>query len=110
MNKKSCVNIVLHELYEDNNHPGRDRTLSLIQSRFYWSRYTRDVDNHFKHCMQGRTNVFFSVLTVTPQPTELVYVDYLFGMNIYWSLLITSQRLLKRFQAIMSLLRIPLRL
>lgn len=32
-------------LHDDLGHPGRDRTLSLVQQRFYWPSDTRDIHN-----------------------------------------------------------------
>ena len=29
-------------------HFGRDKTLALVQSNFYWSKLKRDVDRHVK--------------------------------------------------------------
>ena len=78
----SCVEKVLHGLHDDIGHPGRDRTLSLIQSRFYWPGYTKDVENHVRQCFRGvchkSRNLKAPVVPIiTSQPMELVCLDYL---------------------------------
>lgn len=49
---KSCVNTALRELHGNIVHHDRDGTLSLIQRILYCPGYTRDVENHVKHCFR----------------------------------------------------------
>ncbi|XP_060079729.1 uncharacterized protein LOC132559137 [Ylistrum balloti] len=44
------VNKVLHYFHDCVGHPGRDRTLSLIQDRFFWPGMTKDVDKWLQKC------------------------------------------------------------
>ena len=78
----SCVGRVLKALHDDIGHPGRDRTLSLVQARFYWPGYTKDVNNYVHQCFRcvcrkAKTQKEPIVPIITSQPLELVCVDYL---------------------------------
>ena len=37
-------------LHDHVGHPGVDRTLELVRSRYYWPGMSRDVDNKVHHC------------------------------------------------------------
>jgi transposase InsO family protein len=78
----SCVSKVLHQLHDDIGHPGRDRTLALVQVRFYWPGYTRDIENYVKQCFRcmcrKAQNPKASIVPIiTSRPLELVCMDYL---------------------------------
>ena len=47
---KTFVRNVLTRLHNDQGHPGRDRTLSLIKDRFYWPGSTKDVEDWIANC------------------------------------------------------------
>ena len=74
---------VLKSLHSDVGHPGRDRTLSLLRDRFYWTGMPDDVDDWFKRCprcIRRKTPANSRaplVSVVTTQPLELVCVDFL---------------------------------
>ena len=70
-------------LHDEAGHHGRDRTLSLIKSRFYWPGLDHFVDKRIREC--GRCIMRkTAVRTATPLisvestfPLELVCMDYL---------------------------------
>ena len=72
-------------LHDHVGHPGVDRTLELVRSRYYWPGMSRDVDNKVHHCERctrrkdppqaHRRVPLVSVTTHTPM--ELVCMDYL---------------------------------
>ena len=74
---------VLKCLHDDVGHQGRDRTLSLVRSRFYWPGLESDVDRKVKscgRCIKRKTVPRPSaelVNIVTTQPMELVCIDFL---------------------------------
>ena len=73
----------LQSLHNDVEHPGRDRTLSLIRERFYWPRMTADIEKWTKECQRcllrksPTNNRAPLVNIVTTYPLELVCMDYL---------------------------------
>lgn len=70
-------------LHDDMGHLGREKTLGLVQDRFYWPGMSKDVADRIQNC--GRclrrktpTNVRAPLVSVnTSQPLELVCMDYL---------------------------------
>ena len=42
--------IILKQLHDDLGHQGRDRTLSLMQSMFYWPGLENKVEEQIKNC------------------------------------------------------------
>ena len=42
--------IILKQLHDDLGHQGRDLTLSLVGSRFYWPGLENDVEEKIKNC------------------------------------------------------------
>ena len=73
---------VLESLHEEMGHGGRDRTLSLVQSRFYWPGFTKDVEAKVQNCRrcQCRKSTGHQAPLVpmeSKQPMELVCIDYL---------------------------------
>jgi hypothetical protein len=89
--------IIFSGLHDEAGQQGRDRTLSLIISRFYWPGLDHFVNRRIRkcqRCIRRKT----TVSTVTPLvsvestfPLELVCMDYLSlemsfgGYDIYWS-------------------------
>ncbi|MCG8048682.1 MAG: RNase H-like domain-containing protein, partial [Candidatus Thiodiazotropha endolucinida] len=75
--------IVLKHLHDDVGHQGRDRTLSLVRSRFFWPGLESDVENKVKscdRCIKRKTPPRPSaklVNIVSHQPMELVCMDFL---------------------------------
>ena len=42
--------VVLKGLHDDAGHQGKDRTLYLVKSRFYWPGVNKDVENKVSTC------------------------------------------------------------
>lgn len=70
-------------LHDDVGHQGRDRTLSLLQERFYWPRMSVDVEQKVQGCercvkYKTRSNARAPLISIkTSQPMELVCTDFL---------------------------------
>ena len=70
--------IVLKHLHDDMGHQGRDRTLSLVRSRFYWPALEKDVEDKVKNCgrcIRRKASIKPSAELVnisTTQPMELI--------------------------------------
>ena len=75
--------MVLQHLHDDVGHQGRDRTLSLVRSRFYWPGLESDVKDKVQNCdkcIRRKTiprPVAELVSVVSTQPMELVCIDFL---------------------------------
>ena len=75
--------IVLKLLHDDSGHQGRDRTISLVRSRFFWPGLESDVEKKIKNCdrcILRKSNPGPSaelVNIVSTQPMELVCIDFL---------------------------------
>ncbi|MCG8044577.1 MAG: RNase H-like domain-containing protein [Candidatus Thiodiazotropha endolucinida] len=75
--------IVLQHLHDDVGHQGRDRTLSLVRSRFYWPGLEADVVNKVQNCEKCiRRKVIPApgaelCNIVSTQPMELLCIDFL---------------------------------
>lgn len=75
--------MVLTNLHDNMGHMGRDRTLDLVRTRFYWPRMAADVENEVKTCnrcvrrktLPERAAPLVNILTT--RPLELVCMDYL---------------------------------
>ena len=75
--------MVLKGLHNDVGHLGRDRTLDLVRTHFFWPRMTSDVTEWVRccgTCIRRKTAIpdrapLCSIST--SQPMELVCVDYL---------------------------------
>ena len=74
---------VLKLLHDDMGHQGRDRTKSLVRSRFYWPGLDADVDEKVRtcdRCILRKSNPGPSaglVNIVSTKPMELVCIDFL---------------------------------
>lgn len=75
--------LVLKSLHDDLGHQGKDRTLFLLRSRFYWPGLESDVDTYIRECgrcIRQKTHEKRSAELVnitTSQPMELVCIDFL---------------------------------
>ena len=75
--------VVLKLLHDESGHQGRDRTKSLVRSRFFWLGLDTDVDDKVKSCDRctlrksnpGRSAELINI--VSTQPMELVCIDFL---------------------------------
>jgi hypothetical protein len=73
----------LQGLHNDVGHPGRDRTLSLLQERFFWPRMSVDVEQWTTECerclrRKSPTNSRAPLVNIkSSYPLELVCMDFL---------------------------------
>ena len=80
---KQYISSVLEHLHNRFGHPGRERTMSLIRDRFYWSGMFKDTENWIKNCQRcvcrkTPTNQCAPLINIeTTYPLELVCMDYL---------------------------------
>lgn len=80
---KEVIHIILQHLYNNMEHPGRNRTTSLVIDWFYWSRMRRAIATWIEEC--DRCLKFKTpdsqraelVRRKTSYPLELVCIDYL---------------------------------
>ena len=75
--------VVLKLLHDDSGHHGRDRTTSLVRSRFFWPGLESNIEKKVKgcdRCVLSKANPGPSaelVNIVSTQPMELVCIDFL---------------------------------
>ena len=75
--------VALKGLHDDAGHQGRDRTLYLVKSRFYWPGVNRDVEDKISscpNCILRKTKAKNSAELVnieTCQPLEMICIDFL---------------------------------
>jgi hypothetical protein len=80
---KQFISTAFTGLHYYIGHPGKDRTLSLMQERFVWPEMNSDAENWDKICDRclGRKSSCHKapIVNITSSyPLELVYLDYLF--------------------------------
>jgi hypothetical protein len=77
------IDVVFSGLHDEAGHQGRDRTISLIKSRFYWPQIDEFVDQRVRHCsrcIRRKTldrNAAKLVSVQSSYPMELVCMDFL---------------------------------
>ena len=66
---------------------GRDKTLALLQSNFYWLKMQRDVDRFIKQCRvchlaktMSQNSRLYTPLVVPMSPWEDVSLDFVVGL------------------------------
>ena len=75
--------VAITGLHDDVGHQGRDRTLYLVKSRFYWPGLDKDVERWVatcSKCIMRKSKVQRSACLVniqSSQPLELVCLDFL---------------------------------
>jgi hypothetical protein len=80
---KFLIDVVFQAYHSDLGHQGRDRTLSLIKSRFYWPGIDNDIRTLVQQCgrcIRRKTAPPIAAKLVpisTSAPMELVCIDYL---------------------------------
>lgn len=80
---KKCRDSVLSRLHDEMGHQGRERTYSLVSSRFYWPCIWADVNKKVSHCdrciryKKKHEDRAALVSVETTGPLELVCMDYL---------------------------------
>ena len=73
----------LHGVHDEVGHLGRERTLALLQDRFYWPRMSKDTAEYVKRCSpcicrKTPTNQHAPLVSIlTSQPLELLCTDFL---------------------------------
>lgn len=79
----SYIPTILKSLHDDMGHPGRDKTTSLIQDRFFWHRMTTDIEEYIQKCQRcilrkSPENHRAPLVNIeTCQPLELLCLDFL---------------------------------
>ena len=75
--------ISLAGLHDEAGHQGRDRTLSLVKTRFCWPGMDGDIEKYIKNCpryirrkTQGKTSAKLVAVDST-YSMDLVYMDFL---------------------------------
>ena len=101
--------LVFRALHDDCGHQGRDRTCSLIKSRFYWPGVDSDVEKQVRNCpncIQRKARVKNSAPLVSVEssyPMELVCMDYLtleMSSGGYENILVVTDHFTRYAQAI----------
>ena len=101
--------IALAGLHYEAGHQGRDRTISLVKSRFYWPGMDGDVEKYIKNCprcirrkAQGKTAAKLVVVDST-YPMDLVCMDFLsfeISAGSYEHILVITDHFTRYAQAI----------
>ena len=74
---------MLNALHDDMGHQGRDRTLALIKTRFFWLGMSADVNRKVRECgrcirQKSNPRPAAELVNITSSyPMELVCIDYL---------------------------------
>ncbi|MCG8094292.1 MAG: DDE-type integrase/transposase/recombinase [Candidatus Thiodiazotropha endolucinida] len=75
--------IALNGLHDEAGHQGRDRTMSLVKSRFYWPGMDGDIEKKVRNCprcirRKSRERAPAKLVTVeSTYPMDLVCMDFL---------------------------------
>ena len=103
--------IALVGLHDEAGHQGRDRTLSLVKSRFYWPGMDGDVEKKVRNCprcirrkSQAKTSANL-VLVESTFPMDLVCMDFLsleMSAGGYENILVITDHFTRFAQAIPS--------
>ena len=103
--------IALAGLHDEAGHQGRDRTLSLVKSRFFWPGMDGDIEKYIKNCprcIRRKTRVPTSAKLVTVDstyPMDLVCMDFLsleMSSGGYENILVITDHFTRFAQAIPS--------
>ena len=71
---KDKKNLIIKDCHIDiANHLGRDKTMSVIRSRFYWKGVYADVNNYIKQCHECQLNNK-KAITIIPEMTSVAIV------------------------------------
>ena len=57
--------IVFTGLHDDAGHQGRERTCSLLKSRFFWPGIDQFVDNRIRNCSQAGMKTYWLLLIIS---------------------------------------------
>ena len=103
--------IALAGLHDEAGHQGRDRTISLVKSRFYWPDMDGDIEKYIKNCprcirRKSKTNTTAKLVVVdSTYPMDLVCMDFLsleMSAGGYEHILVITDHLTRYAQAIPS--------
>ena len=103
--------IALAGLHDEAGHQGRDRTLSLVKSRFFWPGMDGDIEKYIKNCprcIRRKTRVPTLAILVTVDstyPMDLVCMDFLsleISSGGYENILVITDHFTRFAQAIPS--------
>ena len=69
-------------VHDDTGHMGRDRSLELLQQRFFWPGMSKQLEQHIQNCgkcirRKAKGDIAPLVSITTSKPLELVCMDYL---------------------------------
>ena len=103
--------IALAGLHDEAGHQGRDRTMSLVKSRFYWPGMDGDIEKKVKNCprcirrkTQSRNSANL-VLVESTYPMDLVCMDFLsleMSAGGYENILVITDHFTRYAQALPS--------
>ena len=103
--------IALAGLHDEAGHQGRDRTISLVKSRFYWPGMDGDIEKYIKNCprcirRKSKTNTTAKLVVVdSTYPMDLVCMDFLsleMSAGGYEHILVITDHFTRYAQAIPS--------
>jgi hypothetical protein len=88
-------------------HPGREKTASIIQDRFYWFGMTKDIENFVKSCLRcvlrkAKSEKAPLVSITASQPLELLSIDFLtleYSKGGFQNIIVVSDHFTKYVQA-----------